>query len=168
MFVEVAARLHDRLGEQVFFPMFGETDGVRDEGIRRRTIEKIEEYGLGSRCILMGPRYPIEPWIMGLDVLVAPAMREGFGRTLVEAMLCGTPVVAADDGGHREIIRHGETGFLVQPDSPDAFAVAVAGLLENPRLADAVATAAKEEALRKYSVEAHVEKVQAVYDAVLR
>ena len=105
---------------------------------------------------------------MGLDVLVAPAMGEGFGRTLVEAMLCGTPVVAADDGGHREIIRHGETGFLVQPDNPEAFAVAVLDLLENPRLADAVATAAKEEALRKYSVEAHVEKVQAVYDAVLR
>ena len=167
-FVEIARRLRERFEERIFFPMYGETDGTRDRSIKEAVVERIERYGLTTQCMLMGPEYPIEPRMMGLDVLVAPAVGEALGRTLVEAMLCGTPVVAADDGGHREIIRHGETGFLVQPDSPDAFAVAVADLLENPRLANAVATAAKEEALRKYSVEAHVEKVQAVYDAVLR
>ena len=148
--------------------MYGETDGTRDRSIKEAVVERIERYDLTTQCRLMGPRFPIEPWMMGLDVLVAPAVGEPLGRTLVEAMLCGTPVVAADDGGNREIIRHGETGFLVQPDNPDAFAVAVADLLENPRLANAVAAAAKEEALREFSVEAHVEKVQAVYDAVLR
>ena len=148
--------------------MYGETDGTRDPSIKAAVVERIERYGLTAQCLLMGPRFPIEPWMKGLDVLVVPAVEEPFGRTLVEAMLCGTPVVAADDGGHREIIRHGETGFLVQPDSSEAFAVAVADLLENPQLAHAVATAAKEEALREFSVEAHVEKVQAVYDTLLR
>jgi len=116
--------------------------------------------------MLMGPEYPIEPRMVGFDVLVVPAVEEGFGRTLVEAMLCGTPVVAADDGGHREIIRHGETGFLVRSDDLDAFADTVTGLLENPELANAIATAAREEALQRYSVKTHVEKVGAVYDAV--
>ena len=115
----------------------------------------------------MGIQYPIEPWMAGLDVLVAPAVNEPFGRTLVEAMLCGTPVVAADDGGHREIIRHGETGLLVRPDDPAAFADAVASLLANPRLARAIVGEGKIEALAKYSVEAHVERIQAIYDSLL-
>ena len=152
----------------MFFPMFGETDGTRDKNLRKEVVERIVKFDLMTQCRLMGPRFPIEQWMMGLDALVVPAVRERFGRTLVEVMLCGTPVVAADDGGHREIIRHGETGFLVQPDNPEAFADAVAELLENPRLANAIATAARQEALQNFSVEAHVERVQAVYDAVLR
>ena len=92
--------------------MFGDTDRVRDKSLKHEVTRKIAEHGLASQCVLMGPRFPIEPWIMGCDMLVAPAVNETFGRTLVEAMLCGTPVVAADDGGHKEIIRHGETGTV--------------------------------------------------------
>lgn len=167
-FVEVARRLRERFGDRIVFPMYGETGGTRESSLREAVAERIERYGLTTQCMLMGPEFPIEPQMMGLDVLVVPAVEESFGRTLVEAMLCGTPVVAADDGGHREIIRHGETGFLVRPDDPDAFADTVTDLLENPGLASAIATAAREEALQRYSVEAHVERVQAVYDAVLR
>ena len=167
-FVEIARRLRERFENRVVFPMYGETGGTRDRSIKEAVVERIERYGLTTQCMLMGAEYPIEPRMIGLDVLVAPAVGEPFGRTLVEAMLCGTPVVAADDAGHREIIRHGETGFLVQPDDPEAFADAVAELLENPRLANAIATAAKQEALQIFSVKAHVERVQDVYDAVLR
>ena len=167
VFVEIAAQLRERLGDRVFCPMIGETDGVRDREIGKQAVTRITEYGLSSQCVLLGPRYPIEPWIMGFDVLVAPAVREGFGRTLVEGMLCGTPVVAADDGGHREIIRHGETGLLAKADDPSAFARAVMELHENPRMASAMAAAAKADALTKYSVEAHVERIQAIYDSLL-
>ena len=167
-FVEIAQRLRQRLGERMFFPMYGETDGTRDKRLKEEVVERIVKYDLTTQCRLMGPRFPIEPWMMGLDALVVPAVREPFGRTLVEAMLCGTPVVAADDGGHREIIRHGETGFLVQPDKPEAFADAVVDLLEDSELAAAIASAAKEEALQRFSVRAHVEQVQAVYESVLR
>lgn len=168
VFVETAVRLRDRFGDRVFFAMFGETDGVRDERIRKEVTAKIAEYGLTSHCVLMGPRHPIEPWIMGLDVLVAPSTREPFGRTLVEAMLCGTPVVAADDGGHRGILRHGETGFLVPTDDAAAFANAAAELLEHPRMMSTIAAVAKTDALNRYSVEAHVERVQRVYGSVLQ
>ena len=134
----------------MFFPMYGETDGTRDKRLKGEVVERIVKYDLTTQCRLMGPKFPIEPWMMGLDVLVVPAVREPFGRTLVEAMLCGTPVVAADDGGHREIIRHGETGFLVQPGKPEAFTDVVADLHENPRLANTIAAAARQEALQNF------------------
>ena len=166
VFVEMAARLRDRFGDELFFPMFGETD--RDETIRHQVSAKIAEYDLTSRCVFMEPRFPIEPWIMGCNVLVAPAVGEPHGRTLVEAMLCGTPVVAADDGGHKEIIRHRETGLLVPSDDAAAFAGAVAELHENPEMAKSIAVRAKATALTTYSVEAHVERVQSIYDSLPR
>ena len=168
LFVEMAARLRDRFGNGFFFPMFGETDGTRDETIKYRVNARIAEYGLLSRCVLMGPRIPIEPWIMGCDMLVAPAVKEPYGRTLVEAMLCGTPVVAADDGGHKEIIRHRETGLLVRADDAAAFAGAIAELHEQPRMANSIAAAAKATALTTYSVKTHVERVQSIYDSLPR
>ena len=166
IFVEMAARLRNRLGDGLFFPMFGEMDGVRDETIKHQVNAKIGQHDLTSHCVLMGARFPIEPWIMGCDVLVVPAVGDAFGRTLVEAMLCGTPVVAADDGGHREVIRHGETGLLVRADDAAAFAEGVAELLENPQMAKAIASTAKTTALTTYSVESHVERVQSIYDSL--
>ena len=79
----------------------------------------------------MGFRYPPEPWIAACDVLLVPAVEEPFGRSLIEAMLLGTPLIAADSGGNPEIIRHGETGYLVPPDDPDAFAERTLALLED-------------------------------------
>ena len=168
VFVEVAARLRDRFGDELFFPMFGEIDGARDETIRYQVRAKIAEYDLTSHCVLMGQRFPIEPWIMGCDMLVAPAVGETFGRTLVEAMLCGTPVVAADEGGHKEIVQPGETGLLARADDVAAFVAAVAELHEQPRMAKAIAAAAKSAALTKYSADAHVEQIQSLYDSLPR
>jgi glycosyltransferase involved in cell wall biosynthesis len=60
------------------------------------------------------------------QVMVAPSLvPEGFGRMPVEAQAMGTPVVASDIGGHKEIIINGETGWLVPPDDADAMAKAM-------------------------------------------
>ena len=168
LFVKIAALLRDRLGDHVAFPMFGDTDGVQRKDLVRKVNDAIAEHGLTSQCVLMGSRFPIEPWMMGCDVLIAPAVREAYGRTLVEAMLCGTPVVAADDGGHREIIRHGETGLLVPADDAPGFADAVVKLHANPRLAKSITSAAKACALTTHSVTVHVERIQSIYDSLMK
>lgn len=49
------------------------------------------------------------------DVFVAPSVQEGFGKMLVEAMACGTPVVAFDATGPADIVVHEQTGFLARP-----------------------------------------------------
>jgi len=50
------------------------------------------------------------------DVVVLPSVREQFGQVLVEAMACGLPAIAVDAYGPAEIVTHGETGWLVEPD----------------------------------------------------
>ncbi len=57
---------------------------------------------------------------------------EGFGISLVEASACGLPVVAGDSGGIPDAVREGETGFLVPPEEPAAFAAAICRLLADP------------------------------------
>ena len=70
--------------------------------------------------------------LAGCDLLLAPAVNEGHGRALVEAMLAGTPVIASASGGHQEIVRQNETGILVAPEESEAMADAAVALLNIP------------------------------------
>jgi glycosyltransferase involved in cell wall biosynthesis len=62
------------------------------------------------------------------DVLVAPSRWEGFGLTAVEAMRAGLPVIATRVGGLAEVVEHGATGLLVEPNSSAALASAIRSL----------------------------------------
>jgi glycosyltransferase involved in cell wall biosynthesis len=68
----------------------------------------------------------------GADVLVQPSLYEGFGLTVLEAMACGTPVVAATAGALPEVV--GEAGLLVPPTDLSALADAVVRVLTDPAL----------------------------------
>jgi len=63
---------------------------------------------------------------------------EPFGRVVLESLACGIPVIAADEGGPREIVREGETGWLVPPRDAEALATAIVKALGLPaeRLAE--------------------------------
>jgi glycosyltransferase involved in cell wall biosynthesis len=96
-----------------------------------------------------------------------PAVDEPFGRTLVEAMLLGTVVVAAASGGNLEAIRAGETGYLVPPDNAAAFADQILRVVRAPELCRAVADAARRDALSRFGLRQHAEAIMRVYDAML-
>ena len=59
-------------------------------------------------------------------------LREPFGRVVLESLACGVPVIAADEGGPREIVRQGETGWLVPPRSAEQLATALVEALGLP------------------------------------
>jgi glycosyltransferase involved in cell wall biosynthesis len=92
--------------------------------------------GCEGRVKFLGWRDDI-PEIMPLfDVFVLPSLNEGMGRVLVEAMAAGRPVVASRVGGIPDLVRHGETGFLVAPRDDEAIAASISLLLSNPRMAE--------------------------------
>ncbi|TPK30799.1 glycosyltransferase family 4 protein [Mesorhizobium sp. B2-5-3] len=125
------------------------------------------ERGLGQTVRFMGFRNPIEPFLAATDVLVVPAMGEPFGRTLIEAMFLGTPVVATDHGGNPEAIENGRTGFLVTPEDAGAFMEPLSRLLSNPPLWARISDAARDHAFFSYSTHRHVENVMKIYDRAL-
>lgn len=91
-----------------------------------------------------------------LDVLVLPSHQEPFGTVLAEAMAVGTPVVATDVGGLREVVRDGVTGRLVAPGRPDQLAAAVDDVL---RHRDEMGAAARDHA-RRFHVDRYVTTVE--------
>nr|WP_310522533.1 glycosyltransferase family 4 protein [Polymorphobacter sp.] len=160
-FVETVAAITARCpGMPVAGLMFGE---ALEPGLDVAVMERARELGVADRIRLMGFRTPPEPWLEACDVLVVTAVDEPYGRTLVEAMLLGTPVVAAASGGNVEAIRHGETGVLVPPDRPEAFANAIIALLEEPMAAAALAATARTEALARYGIAGHVRSISDIY-----
>lgn len=162
-FVEIAEALRDAGREGLVFPMFGE---VRPP-LGPIVLQAIEDKGLAGIVVPMGLKYPIEPWLAGFDIFVAPSRREAFGRTLVESMFCATPCIATDEGGNPEIFTQGETGVLIAPDDLAAFTAATADLLDDPARARSLGDAARTEALRRFSVPAHVAAMEKIYASCL-
>jgi glycosyltransferase involved in cell wall biosynthesis len=163
-FVACAAELRRRLDANLFFPMLGDPR----PDLRQEVEEAIQRAGIQDICKILGARFPIEPWLAGSDVLLAPARAEPFGRTLIEAMLVGTPVVASNDGGHAEIIGSPSLGLLVPPDDKNAFVEAVASLLRDSERAKQIAASAFEYARQRFSISRHASEVRKVYRAIRR
>ena len=76
------------------------------------------------------------------DVLVLPSYYESFGLVALEAMACGTPVIASRVGGPKAFVKAGETGYLVPWHCPEPYAQRLDILLSNPALRDSMSRAA--------------------------
>lgn len=163
VFVEAIARMVALDPDlEIAAPLFGEE---REGGAA--VAAAIARHGLGDRVRLMGFRYPAEPWIAACDVILAPSVEEPFGRSLIEAMLLGTPLIAADSGGNPEIIRQGETGYLVPPDDPDALAERTLALLRQPEARATIAAKAREDAVARFGMQRHAQSIMQIYDNIL-
>ncbi len=84
-------------------------------------------------------------------IFVLPSLYEGHPKTILEAMSCGAAVLGADSPGIRELIRHGETGFLCGAD-PQSIRVALEELLAQPDLRRELGTNARQYVVENYSL----------------
>ena len=82
--------------------------------------------GLAPRVRFLGERAGVERLLPGMDVFVLSSREEGIPNALLEAMAAGRPCVATAVGGTPEVLRDGETGWLVPPADPAALAEALA------------------------------------------
>jgi glycogen synthase len=105
----------------------------------------------------------LEEWYCVADVQVVPSRYEPFGMVVLEGMLYGLPVVAADVGGPREILDHGRTGLLFPPTDVGALGDAVISLVTNPRLRQRIGAAAALDVRRTWLWPRIVEKMRGVY-----
>lgn len=109
-----------------------------------------------------GYKSPGHEWIGGCDLLLVPAVDEPLGRTLVEAMLVGTPVVATNSGGNPEALAGG-CGVLVPDLTPESMAQAALELLADDERRSTMTEHAKVAARGNFSSQHHVEQVMAIY-----
>jgi teichuronic acid biosynthesis glycosyltransferase TuaC len=90
--------------------------------------------GVADRVTLTGalPNAELLRWYSAADVLLLASSREGWANVLLEAMACGTPVVATAVGGSPEVVSAAVAGLLVEQASGEIFAAAIRQLLSAP------------------------------------
>ncbi|WP_299281939.1 glycosyltransferase family 4 protein [uncultured Tateyamaria sp.] len=166
-FVRSVAAVQAQLPDTpVYGLIFGEMERP-DSRLDEIAAALAAELGLGPRVRLMGFRSPIQPYMAGVDAMLVTALNEPFGRTLIEAMYLGTPVIATDHGGNPEAITHGKTGFLVDKDDPGAFVEPVLALKKDPDLRSRIIAAAKADVVENYGTDKHVSKISAIYERLV-
>lgn len=100
-------------------------------GVRDRLVALAADRGVDLRLRGgIGDQQLVELYRSSVATICAGAV-EPFGLTTIESLACGTPVVAVNEGGYREVVTHGENGFLVDR-RPDRLAAAVADVLGHP------------------------------------
>jgi glycosyltransferase involved in cell wall biosynthesis len=100
------------------------------------------------------------------DVVVLPSVREQFGQVLVEGMACGLPAIAVDAHGPAEIVRHGQTGWLVEPDDAVGLANALVESVNRPDERRRRGQEARQDVQERFSWPALAEELAAVYAEV--
>jgi D-inositol-3-phosphate glycosyltransferase len=127
------------------------------------------QLGVQDRLTCLGKvsESDLPPLIRSAEALVHLAPSQRFAMVPVEAMACGTPVVAAQDAGQGDAIIHGNTGFLVPPADPPELARRIRQLLASPMLREGYGIAAVSRVRSRYSWERIGQETLAVYEALL-
>jgi len=127
----------------------------------------VRELGIHDRVRFLGERDALPELLAPADVFVLASSEESFGLSALEAMACGTPVVATDVGGVREVVDDGATGLLSPVDDVNAFAANLRALLFDRDRARAMGRAARQVAVERFARERVVPLYENVYRRLL-
>src|SRR5579864_2051567 len=122
------------------------------EGRERKSIEDaVCRSGLENQIHLVGQVSDVRPYYRVADIVAISSFSEGSPNVLLEAMAAGVPVVATAVGGIPEIVRHGETAWLVPPHEPAALAAAINRLLVDRALCESLSGRARDVVRQRHS-----------------
>lgn len=132
-----------------------------DKYIPLRLQHRVEFTGFASKKDLA--RY-----YRSADVFCAPSVGgESLGLVLIEAMGCGTAIVASDIDGYRWVVEPDKQGVLVPPRSPQHLADALIALSKDPDKVKALGEQGRKTALEKYGWPAAAAKIEAIYERAI-
>jgi len=134
------------------------------QGIFRPHLERIAmELGIEESVEFMGLRHDVVELLQQADGFVIPSRWEGMPNALLEAMACGLPCVATRVSGSEDLVQHEKNGLLVEPEQPEAMALALRRMLEDKTLARRMGRAARATILREYQLQTISERCLRLY-----
>ncbi len=153
---------------QIYF-VGGSRQGGVDTEEQQRIRGLVNELGLNAIATFTGAidQTDIPAYYAAADMCVIPSYYEPFGLVAIEAMAAGTPVIASKVGGLKETVLDGLTGLLVPIRDPEALAEAIAKLLEDPQMAQAMGASGYRRVHSLYSQSAVAEKIHYLYESLI-
>lgn len=134
------------------------------EGSERKNLERlIADLGVGDRVQLLGNKDNISEQLSQIDIYIQPSLSEGFGLTVVEAMLAGKPVIVSPCGSLPELVENGKTGIVLNDTSPTAIADAINDLIEDKQKAAELAANGQKYAQEHFGVDKFVRETEKAY-----
>ena len=176
----------------ILFSAFGATsDKRKGNQFLVQALEKMSQLGWGAKTelIIIGASEPENPPDLGMkvhyigqlhdevsqvllysaaDVVVAPSMQENLSNTVIEALSCGTPVVAFNIGGMPDMIDHQLNGYLAAPFDTNDLADGIMWVLENESRHDLLSKHARQIVLERYTLKAIANRYLALYQSILK
>jgi L-malate glycosyltransferase len=138
------------------------------DGPESGSVHRISrDLGVSHLVDAVGAQEAVIPLLSASDLFLLPSAQESFGLAALEAMACEVPVVASNVGGLPEVIEHGRTGFLHDPDDLDGMAASAVALLQDSSLHVRIATVARERVSAMYCVDRVVPMYEKYYRRVL-
>lgn len=146
----------------VYYLMIGKGDDSWGHKLRRLS----SKLAIADHVRFLGFQERVDPFLAILDLYVHPAVMEGFGIAVLEAMAAGNAIVATRVGGIPEIVADHVTGLLVQPNDADGLASAIIELLHDPSRRSQYAIEGRKRAETSFSIDAMMRKLLDVYRKV--
>ena len=157
--VAVFAKVRARLPAALVMVGDGPDRGAAEDEARR--------HGVDGDVHFLGKIDAVAPLLAGADLFLLPSQSESFGLSALEALACGTPVVASSAGGLPEVVRDGETGFLCPVGDVDGMAAAAVAVLQDRARWQAMSDAAAADARARFGQDEIVAQYERLYaDAV--
>lgn len=126
------------MGENYHAVIIGQ-DFSRDRSRSRDLQVQAEGLGVGDRFTILPPTFAIAEYYHHADLVLALAPREPFGRTVIEAIACGVPVIGSQTGGIGEVLSQFAPQWTVDPTDPGAIAAAILRTQSQPEIARVLA-----------------------------
>jgi N-acetyl-alpha-D-glucosaminyl L-malate synthase BshA len=130
-------------------------------------LDTARALGILKQVESLGEQDQILPLLSIADLFLLPSAQESFGLAALEAMACEVPVVASRVGGLPEVVEHGTSGFLHDPEDLDGMAESSVAVLKDPALHAQIAAAARRTVLERYCRDRVVPQYEAFYEKVI-
>ena len=128
---------------------------------------RVSELGIEDNVCFCGSTLSTHDFLSVMDVFVRPSTIEGFGLTVVEAMMMGVPVVSTNVGDFKVMLDDGEVGVLADPFDARHLKEAIKSILTDGELAGRIRTAARKYAESHFSADRMAKQVEKVYREVI-
>ncbi|MFN8361226.1 MAG: N-acetyl-alpha-D-glucosaminyl L-malate synthase BshA [Candidatus Kapaibacterium sp.] len=138
------------------------------DGPDRADVERLSrELGIADKIRFLGKQNALPEILSAADVFLLPSQSESFGLAALEAMSCGTPVVATSMGGIPEVVVHGENGFIAELGDISRMAKYTVDLLTNTKKWQIFSANARKRAIEHFETSLVVPQYEELYRRVL-
>ncbi len=161
-----AAHLVHEVGCPLHLLIVGDRTANDPEGFFELLESLTEQFGMKS-CVHFRPHQAdVEQVYAAMDIFVLASHSETYGMVTIEAMASRRPVIGTAEGGTVQIIKDGVNGLMVPPQHDRKLAEAILKLVDDPSLAEKLASQAESDAISRYSHNRQVTLVEALFDSL--